>query len=56
MGGLVYCMEFLLDNIEWLEENLGDYDQDYLIFDCPGQIEVSFMNFFSFSFFVFSRV
>uniref|UniRef100_A0A7S4NVB5 GPN-loop GTPase 3 n=1 Tax=Paramoeba aestuarina TaxID=180227 RepID=A0A7S4NVB5_9EUKA len=39
-GGLVYCMEFLLDNIEWLEENMGDYDQDYLIFDCPGQIEL----------------
>jgi GTPase SAR1 family protein len=39
-GGLVYCMEFLLDNIEWLEEALGDYDHDYLIFDCPGQIEL----------------
>ncbi len=33
-------MEFLLDNLSWLEEALGEYDDDYLIFDCPGQIEV----------------
>ncbi|KAJ1984795.1 hypothetical protein H4R34_000415 [Dimargaris verticillata] len=39
-GGLIYCMEFLLNNIDWLEEELGDYDDDYLIFDCPGQIEL----------------
>ncbi|KAJ1927543.1 hypothetical protein IWQ60_001522 [Tieghemiomyces parasiticus] len=39
-GGLIYCMEFLLNNIDWLEEELGDYEDDYLIFDCPGQIEL----------------
>ncbi|KAJ1971195.1 hypothetical protein H4R35_005408 [Dimargaris xerosporica] len=39
-GGLIYCMEFLLNNVDWLEEELGDYDDDYLIFDCPGQIEL----------------
>lgn len=37
-GGLVYCMEYLEDNLDdWLSEQLEDYiDDDYLIFDCPG--------------------
>ncbi|EDR22854.1 hypothetical protein ENUP19_0179G0012 [Entamoeba nuttalli] len=39
-GALVYCLEYFLDNIEWFEEQLGDYDDDYLIIDCPGQIEL----------------
>ncbi|KAI8579391.1 hypothetical protein K450DRAFT_241895 [Umbelopsis ramanniana AG] len=39
-GGLIYCLEFLLNNLDWLEEELGDYEDDYLIFDCPGQIEL----------------
>jgi GPN-loop GTPase len=39
-GGLVYCFEFLLQNLDWLDEEIGDYDEEYLIFDCPGQIEL----------------
>lgn len=39
-GGLVYCFEFLLNNLDWLDEEIGDYDEEYLIFDCPGQIEL----------------
>eukprot|EP01006_Ploeotia_vitrea_P023944 TRINITY_DN56630_c0_g1_i1.p1 TRINITY_DN56630_c0_g1~~TRINITY_DN56630_c0_g1_i1.p1 ORF type:complete len:204 (+),score=91.00 TRINITY_DN56630_c0_g1_i1:263-874(+) len=39
-GGLVYCMEYLGNHLEWLEEQLGDYDEDYIVFDCPGQIEL----------------
>ncbi|KAJ1969098.1 hypothetical protein IWQ62_000839 [Dispira parvispora] len=39
-GGLIYCMEFLMNNIEWLEEEIGNYENDYLIIDCPGQIEL----------------
>jgi len=39
-GGLVYCFEYLLQNMDWLEEELGGYDNDYLIVDCPGQIEL----------------
>lgn len=39
-GGLVYCMEFLLENLDWLDEEIGDYEDEYLIFDCPGQIEL----------------
>ena len=31
---------FLLNNIDWLEEEIGNYDDDYLIIDCPGQIEL----------------
>lgn len=29
-----------MENMDWLEEELGGYDDDYLIFDCPGQIEL----------------
>lgn len=39
-GGLVYCFEFLLNNLDWLDEEIGDYNDEYLIFDCPGQIEL----------------
>ncbi|KAF9263477.1 hypothetical protein L218DRAFT_979926 [Marasmius fiardii PR-910] len=39
-GGLVYCFEYLLENMDWLEEELGAYEDDYLIIDCPGQIEL----------------
>lgn len=40
--GLLYCMEYLEENIdEWLGEQLAGYgDDDYLVFDCPGQIEL----------------
>lgn len=27
---------FLLENMEWLRDELGDYDNDYIIIDCPG--------------------
>lgn len=30
----------LLENCDWLEEQLGDVDDDYILFDCPGQIEL----------------
>jgi len=40
-GALVYCMEYLLENLEWLEERLGVFaEEDYLVFDCPGQVEL----------------
>jgi GTPase SAR1 family protein len=39
-GGLIFCMEYLLDNLDWLEESIGTYEDDYIIFDCPGQIEL----------------
>ncbi|XP_011640657.1 GPN-loop GTPase 2 isoform X3 [Pogonomyrmex barbatus] len=39
-GALVHCMELLETEVEWLIAkvlNLSDY---YLIFDCPGQVEL----------------
>lgn len=31
---------YLLNNLDWLEEELGQYEDEYLIIDCPGQIEL----------------
>jgi len=39
-GGLVFCIEYLLENSDWLHEQLGDQEDDYILFDCPGQIEL----------------
>jgi len=39
-GSLVYAMEYLIDNMDWFLEELGDFDEDYLIIDCPGQVEL----------------
>ncbi|CCD25994.2 putative signal sequence-binding GTPase GPN3 NDAI_0G02190 [Naumovozyma dairenensis CBS 421] len=39
-GGLIYCFEYLLKNLDWLDEEIGDYNDEFLIFDCPGQIEL----------------
>ncbi|KAL9934635.1 hypothetical protein V8E36_006410, partial [Tilletia maclaganii] len=39
-GGLIYCFEYLLQNTDWLQEQLSEYEDDYLIIDCPGQIEL----------------
>lgn len=39
-GGLVYCFEYLLENLDWLEDHMGSFEDDYLIIDCPGQIEL----------------
>ncbi|XP_007441837.1 GPN-loop GTPase 3 [Python bivittatus] len=39
-GGLVFCMEYFANNFDWLEECLGHVEDDYILFDCPGQIEL----------------
>lgn len=41
-GGLLYCMEYFLQNQDWLESKLNEFvgEDDYVIFDCPGQIEL----------------
>jgi hypothetical protein len=39
-GALVYCFEHLANNLDWLKEQLGDYNEDYLIVDMPGQVEL----------------
>lgn len=39
-GGLVYCMEFLEKNLEWLLKELYKLSEHYLLIDCPGQVEL----------------
>lgn len=35
-GGLIYALEFLMENIDVFQEQLGDFEDDYLLIDCPG--------------------
>lgn len=40
-GGLVYCFEFLLENLDFISEALDGLTEEYLIvIDMPGQIEL----------------
>ena len=40
-GGLIYCFEFLLQNLEFLSDALEPLSEEYLILiDMPGQIEL----------------
>ncbi|KXX73390.1 GPN-loop GTPase 3 [Madurella mycetomatis] len=40
-GGLIYCFEFLMENLDFLSEALDSLTEEYLIiFDMPGQIEL----------------
>ncbi|KAF9049546.1 hypothetical protein BDZ89DRAFT_1006380 [Hymenopellis radicata] len=41
-GGMLYCMEYLEANYDWLEERLSELGKDaYVLFDLPGQVELS---------------
>ncbi|PSR80647.1 hypothetical protein BD289DRAFT_373699 [Coniella lustricola] len=39
-GGVLYALEELEHNFEWLEEGLRELGEDYILFDCPGQVEL----------------
>jgi len=40
-GGLLYAVQFVRTNLEWLDTQLAAVDQGaYLMFDCPGQVEL----------------
>jgi hypothetical protein len=43
-GGVLYALEELEENFEWLEERLKnsvpDWEAEYVLFDCPGQVEL----------------
>eukprot|EP01125_Pyxidicula_operculata_P012320 TRINITY_DN4043_c0_g1_i1.p1 TRINITY_DN4043_c0_g1~~TRINITY_DN4043_c0_g1_i1.p1 ORF type:complete len:308 (+),score=62.14 TRINITY_DN4043_c0_g1_i1:6-929(+) len=39
-GGMMFCMEYLEKNLDWLEEKLSQYKEHYFLFDCPGQVEL----------------
>lgn len=41
-GGMLYCMEYLEANYDWLEGKLKELGKDaYVLFDLPGQVELS---------------
>uniref|UniRef100_A0A0R3RIQ1 DEP domain-containing protein n=1 Tax=Elaeophora elaphi TaxID=1147741 RepID=A0A0R3RIQ1_9BILA len=40
-GGLVFCMEYLVQNLDWLHDQLNEGEDDYFIFDCPGSYDTS---------------
>lgn len=39
-GALIFCMEYLEENFVWLQKELIKLKDTYLIFDCPGQVEL----------------
>ena len=43
-GSMIYCMEFLQANIEWLKEKIKAVRESkgckYFVFDLPGQVEI----------------
>ncbi|KAB8238087.1 hypothetical protein ETB97_006106 [Aspergillus alliaceus] len=39
-GGILYALEELEENFDWLEEGLKELGDDYVLFDCPGQVEI----------------
>lgn len=44
-GGLIYCMDYLEKNVDWLLTKLKPLLKDhYLLFDFPGQVELFFLH------------
>lgn len=39
-GGVLYALEELEENWEWMEDGLKELGEDYVLFDCPGQVEL----------------
>lgn len=39
-GSLMYCIEYIEENFNWLLEQLKASSNNYFIFDCPGQVEL----------------
>lgn len=39
-GALIYCVEYLETNLDWLIDKMIKSKGDYFIFDCPGQVEL----------------
>lgn len=37
-GAMLYCMEYLEQNLDWLVDGLKELDGDYFVFDVPGQV------------------
>jgi len=49
-GALLYCVDYLAENFDWLEDRLAglasseDGGEQYVLFDLPGQVELSTMS------------
>ncbi|KAG9686088.1 putative ATP binding protein, partial [Aureobasidium melanogenum] len=39
-GGVMYALEELQENFDWLQEGLNELNDSYILFDCPGQVEL----------------
>jgi hypothetical protein len=39
-GALIFCIDFLLKNVDWLMSRLAHLGKTMLIVDCPGQVEL----------------
>ena len=39
-GGFIYCMDYLEANLDWLDAAISQHADTYLLFDCPGQVEL----------------
>ena len=35
-----FLLRYLIENLDWLEEQLDEVEDDYILFDLPGQIEL----------------
>ncbi|PGH08100.1 hypothetical protein AJ79_06100 [Helicocarpus griseus UAMH5409] len=39
-GAVLYALEEVEENFEWVKEGLESIGDDYVLFDCPGQVEL----------------
>lgn len=39
-GGIMFCIEYLLKNMDWLTDKLKEIEDHYVLFDFPGQVEL----------------
>ena len=39
-GALIYCLEYLEANADWLQEKLAALEDSYVLLDMPGQVEL----------------
>jgi GTPase SAR1 family protein len=39
-GSLIFCMEYLIDNLNWLKTEIDFCFEEFFLFDLPGQIEI----------------
>jgi len=39
-GGVLYALEELEHHVDWLADGLQGLGEDYVLFDCPGQVEL----------------